>query len=204
MEKEVCRKHRMSAESKLMYCAKSKDKVEEFKKISTYVQGAYDEDEAFQNLEKELQKMADKDFDGESNRVYYVSEGICLPTEPLSYDSVHQLAVPPSQFTSLADKLHKNNYKGTTNRLVIEKPFGKDSASAKEMMDAITKDGWKQEEIYRIDHFIGDEMVRIHFNPTNASELTFPGNRRDPSCNCDLPTHSLSTRCSTRTRSLRF
>ncbi|GHJ85298.1 hypothetical protein NliqN6_1700 [Naganishia liquefaciens] len=119
----------------------SKDKVEEFKKISTYVQGAYDEDEAFQNLEKELQKMADKDFDGESNRVYY-------------------LAVPPSQFTSLAEKLHKNNYKGKTNRLVIEKPFGKDSASAKEMMNAITKDGWKQEEIFRIDHFIGDEMAR--------------------------------------------
>jgi glucose-6-phosphate 1-dehydrogenase len=29
------------------------------------------------------------------------------------------------------------------------------------MMDAITKDGWKQEEVYRIDHFIGDEMVRF-------------------------------------------
>jgi glucose-6-phosphate 1-dehydrogenase len=72
-----------------------------------------------------------------------------------------QLAVPPSQFTSLADKLHKNNYKGTSNRLVIEKPFGKDSDSAKEMMDAITKDGWKQEEVYRIDHFIGDEMVCV-------------------------------------------
>jgi glucose-6-phosphate 1-dehydrogenase len=56
------------------FVSQSKDKVEEFKKISSYVKGAYDEDEAFQNLEKELQKMADKDFDGESNRVYYVSE----------------------------------------------------------------------------------------------------------------------------------
>ncbi|KAJ9125586.1 hypothetical protein QFC22_000548 [Naganishia vaughanmartiniae] len=121
----------------------SKDKIEEFKKISTYVKGAYDEDDAFKNLESELQKMADKDFDGDSHRIYY-------------------LAVPPSQFTSLADKLYKNNYKGISNRLVIEKPFGKDSASAKEMMEAITKDGWKQEEIYRIDHFIGDEMVRVH------------------------------------------
>lgn len=51
----------------------SKDKIEEFKKISTYVQGAYDEDDAFKNLESELQKMADKDFDGESHRIYYVS-----------------------------------------------------------------------------------------------------------------------------------
>jgi glucose-6-phosphate 1-dehydrogenase len=83
---------------------------------------------------------------------------MCHPTEPLFDDCVHQLAVPPSQFTSLADKL-----------LVIEKPFGKDSASAKEMMDAITKDGWKQEEIYRIDHFIGDEMVRIA--PDNTEPL---------------------------------
>lgn len=54
----------------------SKDKIEEFKKISTYVKGAYDEDDAFKNLESELQKMADKDFDGESHRIYYVS---CFP-----------------------------------------------------------------------------------------------------------------------------
>jgi glucose-6-phosphate 1-dehydrogenase len=87
------------------------------------------------------------------------------PSKSVTYYDISfivQLAVPPSQFTSLADKLHKNNYKGISNRLVIEKPFGKDSASAKEMMEAITKDGWKQEEIYRIDHFIGDEMVRAY------------------------------------------
>lgn len=65
--------------AQLIESSQSKDKVEKFKKISSYVQGAYDEDDAFQNLEKELQKMADKDFDGESNRVYYVSR--CLIQE---------------------------------------------------------------------------------------------------------------------------
>ena len=171
------------------------------------MQGAYDEDEAFQNLEKELQKMADKDFDGESNRVYYVSANAWQRSKTFSHDHLLQLAVPPSQFTSLADKLHKNNYKGKTNRLVIEKPFGKDSASAKEMMDAITKDGWKQEEIYRIDHFIGDEMVSRPFVNRLWRSLSYRqciGIRRDPSCNFDSPTSFSSIHCSTRTKFLPF
>jgi len=117
-----------------------KGKTEEFKKINQYVRGAYDEDEAFQNLEKELQKIADDKFGGESNRLYY-------------------LALPPSQFTALSEKIKKNNYKGLTNRLVIEKPFGKDTDTCRDMMEKISKD-WKEEEIYRIDHFLGEEMVR--------------------------------------------
>jgi len=117
-----------------------KGKVEEFKKINQYVKGAYDEDSAFQNLEKELQKIADDKFGGESNRIYY-------------------LALPPSQFTNLSEKIKKNNYKGKVNRLVIEKPFGKDTSSCEDMMEKIMAD-WKEEEIYRIDHFLGEEMVR--------------------------------------------
>jgi hypothetical protein len=52
---------------------KVKAKLEEFKRISTYVSGAYDEDAAFENLEKHLQDI-EKDYtDGEeTNRIYYV------------------------------------------------------------------------------------------------------------------------------------
>lgn len=124
-------------------------KVEEFKGMATYIRGAYDEDEAFQNLEKELQKTADKDFGGKSHRVYY-------------------LAVPPSQFTSLAQKLSANNKpssdgdsdKVLSSRLVIEKPFGKDLESSKKMMKDIKEAGWKEEEVYRVDHFNGLEVVK--------------------------------------------
>jgi glucose-6-phosphate 1-dehydrogenase len=50
-----------------------KTKLEEFKKISTYVAGAYDEDSAFQDLEKHLQGIEKEYKDGKDiNRIYYV------------------------------------------------------------------------------------------------------------------------------------
>lgn len=124
-----------------------KAKVDAFIKASKYVKGAYDEDEAFENLEKELKQLVEGE---ESHRVYY-------------------LAVPPSQFTSLSQMLAKNNKTGTSNRLVIEKPFGKDTESCKEMMAAITAD-WGEDEIYRIDHFLGEEMVKAILHLRFANE----------------------------------
>jgi glucose-6-phosphate 1-dehydrogenase len=79
-----------------------------------------------------------------------------------------QLAVPPSQFTSLAQMLAKNNKPNSDNkantktlssRLVIEKPFGKDSESCQKMMKDIAEAGWEQKEIYRVDHFAAIETV---------------------------------------------
>jgi glucose-6-phosphate 1-dehydrogenase len=75
--------------------------------------------------------------------------------------------VPPSQFISLAQKLAKNNKpskedkdeKVLSSRIVIEKPFGKDLESAKKMMKAISEAGWGQNELYRVDHFLGIESV---------------------------------------------
>jgi hypothetical protein len=40
------------------------------------------------------------------------------------------------------------------NRLVIEKPFGKDTEDCRKMMQSIAKD-WEEEEVYRIDHYLG-------------------------------------------------
>jgi glucose-6-phosphate 1-dehydrogenase len=67
-----------------------------------------------------------------------------------------QLALPPSSFAQVSHKIKENNYSsGAINRLVIEKPFGKDTEDCKQMMDSIAKD-WKEEEIYRIDHYLGE------------------------------------------------
>jgi len=41
----------------------------------------------------------------------------------------------------------------------IEKPFGKDLESSRELQRALTPD-WKEEEIFRIDHYLGKEMVK--------------------------------------------
>ena len=41
----------------------------------------------------------------------------------------------------------------------IEKPFGKDLASSRELQKSLEPD-WKEEELYRIDHYLGKEMVK--------------------------------------------
>lgn len=41
----------------------------------------------------------------------------------------------------------------------IEKPFGKDLESSRELQRALAPD-WKEEEIFRIDHYLGKEMVK--------------------------------------------
>ena len=41
----------------------------------------------------------------------------------------------------------------------IEKPFGKDLGSSRELQNAL-QPNWKEDEIFRIDHYLGKEMVK--------------------------------------------
>ncbi len=100
--------------------------------------------------------MADEHFDGESHRIYYVS--FCNNGVSLRRMTMFQLALPPSAFVDISAKLKQHNHTGLSNRLVIEKPFGKDTESCKEMMGKIMEH-WEEDEIYRIDHFLGEEIV---------------------------------------------
>lgn len=105
-------------------------KVDDFLKISTYVSGQYDSDEDFKNLNKHLEEIESKYSSDERNRIFY-------------------MALPPSVFTTVAEKIKKNCYipngKGH-NRIIVEKPFGKDLQSSREMMGKL-KELWKEEEV---------------------------------------------------------
>jgi hypothetical protein len=46
-----------------------------------------------------------------------------------------------------------------TNFQQVEKPFGKDLASSRELQRALAPD-WTEDEIFRIDHYLGKEMVK--------------------------------------------
>ncbi|GAA99092.1 uncharacterized protein L969DRAFT_94274 [Mixia osmundae IAM 14324] len=120
-----------------------KSKLKEFLELCTYVSGQYDTDEGFQDLEKHLaerEKAAYPDAKTK-NRVFY-------------------MALPPSVFTVVAEGLKKNNYlKDGINRIVVEKPFGKDLESSREMMGKLKK-LWQEDETFRIDHYLGKEMVK--------------------------------------------
>lgn len=45
------------------------------------------------------------------------------------------------------------------SRVIVEKPFGKDSASSAELSEHLSS-LFQEEEIYRIDHYLGKEMVQ--------------------------------------------
>ena len=122
---------------------KNDELLKKFKSNLSYVSGQYDGEESFKSLNDNLLKTESHNASNGSkaNRLFY-------------------LALPPSVFGSVSEGLRKYCYsKSGTNRLIVEKPFGKDTKSSQELMDSI-KANWREEEIFRIDHYIGKEMVK--------------------------------------------
>ncbi len=74
---------------------------------------------------------------------------------------IHYLAVAPRFFTIIAEKLSKNNlaFKADRTRVVIEKPFGHNLKTAKELNSLLVKI-FDEDQIYRIDHYLGKETVQ--------------------------------------------
>ncbi|WP_116082007.1 glucose-6-phosphate dehydrogenase [Tropicimonas sp. IMCC34011] len=68
-------------------------------------------------------------------------------------------SVAPSLFGDLAERLHTHGMAGDGCRIVVEKPFGHDLASAKELNATLEKH-FSEEQIYRIDHYLGKETVQ--------------------------------------------
>lgn len=80
----------------------------------------------------------------------------------LSGNRLFYLATLPQFFNSIAQNLSK--FKLTTenkgwSRVIFEKPFGEDLASAKKM-NASVKNVFNEDQIFRIDHYLGKELVQ--------------------------------------------
>jgi glucose-6-phosphate 1-dehydrogenase len=72
------------------------------------------------------------------------------------------LATPPNGFLPISQELGRTGMlteNGSWRRLVVEKPFGTDLASAKALNDALLKIV-EEQQIYRIDHYLGKETVQ--------------------------------------------
>lgn len=85
------------------------------------------------------------------------------------------LSIPPSAYVSMAAKMWNCCYIRTEkswNRLVLEKPFGSDHSSAVSMAEEIAKN-FKEEEIYRVDHYLGKSVVKqiLPFRQANKQLL---------------------------------
>jgi glucose-6-phosphate 1-dehydrogenase len=96
-----------------------------------YVDGDYDDLGTFTTLRQEL---------GDAQR-------------PL-----HYLAIPPSLFATVAENLAKSGC-ASNARVVVEKPFGRDLASAQELSDTLHR-YFPEKDIFRIDHYLGKEPVQ--------------------------------------------
>ena len=72
---------------------------------------------------------------------------------------VAYLATAPSLFGPIAKGLRHNNLIDGSSRIVLEKPLGRDLASAREINAAIGE-CYEEHQIYRIDHYLGKETVQ--------------------------------------------
>lgn len=75
---------------------------------------------------------------------------------------IFYLSTPPSLYDVIPDDLAKVKLNDESNgwkRLIIEKPFGYDYESAKKLNEKLSKN-WNENQIYRIDHYLGKETVQ--------------------------------------------
>ncbi|MBC7501327.1 MAG: glucose-6-phosphate dehydrogenase [Herminiimonas sp.] len=81
-----------------------------------------------------------------------------LRTDP-ALTRVFYLATPPSLFSQICQHLASNQLATANSRVVLEKPLGRDLASAKQI-NAEVGEVFAESQIYRIDHYLGKEAVQ--------------------------------------------
>jgi glucose-6-phosphate 1-dehydrogenase len=70
---------------------------------------------------------------------------------------LHYLAIPPSQFSTIVEGLGRSG-SAANARVVVEKPFGRDLASA-QALSATLHTVFDETHVFRIDHYLGKEAV---------------------------------------------
>src|ERR1700683_3634165 len=122
-----------------------------------FVSGSFDDDEAFDQLAATVKEL-DEDRGTGGNYAFYLS-------------------IPPNQFPTVVQQLKRSGLSDSQGsgwrRVVIEKPFGHDLASAKELN--ATLDGvFPPESVFRIDHYLGKETVQNILALRFANEMYEP------------------------------
>lgn len=121
----------------------------EFREHLFYASGSFDNNATYKSLRAKMQGM-----DGKwgSNAIYYI-------------------AVPPSATPIIVAKLRDMELcsVGDAGKIIVEKPFGRDTATARELNSILTS-AFTESQIYRIDHYLGKETVQniIFFRFSNT------------------------------------
>jgi len=105
-----------------------------------YFAGLYDQEASFQKL-NDFVTQSEAQAGAHANRIFY-------------------LALPPSVFEPVTLNIRNTCMSPTGwSRIIVEKPFGKDSASSAALNNHLAK-LFSEQQIYRIDHYLGKEMVQ--------------------------------------------
>ena len=131
-----------------------------------FVQGAFDDDAAFARLAETLEKL-DAERGTGGNHCFY-------------------LAIPPKSFPAVCEQLSKAGLarpqQDNWRRVVIEKPFGHDLDSARDL-NQVVNSVFPEESVFRIDHYLGKETVQ------NIMALRFANQLFDPIWNAHYVDH---------------
>src|SRR5258705_5186357 len=156
--------------------AKNNEEVDEslwqqVARCMTFLSGDFEQPDTYQRLKDLLAELDEK--------------------QSLNGNVLFYMAVADRFFGTIAGKLGEaglvnsgapDNKKGGFRRLIVEKPFGHDLASAKALNACLLK-YLKEEQIYRIDHFLGKETVQ------NIMALRFANGLFEPIWNRDRIDH---------------
>jgi glucose-6-phosphate 1-dehydrogenase len=132
---------------------------------------------ARRSIEESGEQLDDEVWQGFAARLKYVQGNF---DDPGTYarlaealrdrrDPVFYLEIPPSLFGTVVAGLGKAGLVGDDRRVVVEKPFGHDLQSARELAQELHR-YVKESQIYRIDHFLGkmgfEEILYLRFANT--------------------------------------
>ena len=141
-----------------------REKIVSFSKFFVYQQGVFEEREGYKKL-AEFLGMRDQEWQVCSNKLFY-------------------LAVPPQHYKTIFENLHATGLtkpcspKEGWTRVIVEKPFGKDLETAQDL-DRMLGKLFREEQIYRMDHYLGKETVQ------NILAFRFSNSFLEPAWNKD-------------------
>ena len=131
-----------------------------------FVTGTFDDSAAFEKLTEVVGEL-DRTRGTGGNHAFYLS-------------------IPPDAFPKVCGQLAESGLNtprdGSWRRVVIEKPFGHDLASARELNDVVEK-VFRPEDVFRIDHYLGKETVQ------NILALRFANQLYEPVWNAGYVDH---------------
>merc|ERR1711977_457211 len=123
--------------------------MDEFLQKCYYCQGGYDSLEGFEGLNAKLLEHENAFLAAKSDETRLVPNA----------NRIFYMSIPPSVFLPAAECMSKKA--SATNgwtRVIVEKPFGRDSETSAALNNGLAKH-LTEEQVYRIDHYLGKELV---------------------------------------------